>query len=205
MANIAGGYAAVGALEGARDYRQSEAQNIQNQSNQIDLDTKRDMMAGYEAYANAVAKKRQREAAQIPSPGQAAPSALSGPSGEQPPAPAQQQPEQQQPEQQAPPSAMSGGPAPAPQSQPAPAAGPDVQAPAPAPVKIDPQTEELAKRFGLNVSDIAGVKMTPGFMQGMTLAAQHREEQAKEGMKQGINRMARVLSMRSDADQREGV
>lgn len=194
MANIAGGFSAVGALEGARDYRASEAQNIQNQNAQMDLDTKRDMQAGYEAYAQAVARQRERSAgaaqnAQIPqqpksalrveaSPSDAVP--LEGgysadPNGGGSVAPAQPAP-----------SAVSPAPA-----QPAP--------------KIDPQTAELAKRFGVDPADLAGVKMTPGFMQGMALAAQHREEQQKEGMKQGINRMSRILATRPEAEQREGV
>jgi len=74
MANIAGGVSALGALEGAKEYRSAEAQNIQNQGAQMDLDSRRDAEKAYvavmEARLRAAAQRKASENAQVrPGPG----------------------------------------------------------------------------------------------------------------------------------------
>jgi len=65
MANIAGGVVAGSALEGQKDYRMAEAQNIQNQSAQLDLDERNDAHRAYVQAMDAwAAQKKQKKAAE---------------------------------------------------------------------------------------------------------------------------------------------
>lgn len=65
MANIAGGIAAGGVLEGQKEFRTAEAQNIQNQSAQLDLDERNDAHRAYTQAMDAyMAQKKQKKASE---------------------------------------------------------------------------------------------------------------------------------------------
>lgn len=200
MANIAGGFNALGGLEGARDFRSAEGQNIQNQGAQMDLDARRDAERAYVAVMEARLRASQKkqggaaDAAQIPP---APNSALSAqpPQGDVTPI------ENGAVD-------ASGSTIPAPQAQPAPAQASALsskQPPATAPVSVDPEMASIAKSLGVDVEALKGIGRTPGAMQGLMAAKDHVEKMEKQQVQSGINQMYRSLATKPEAVQRQGV
>lgn len=221
MANIAGGIAAGGVLEGQKEFRTAEAQNIQNQSAQLDLNERNDAHRAYTQAMDAyMAQKKQKKASEqaqvaptqsalgapVPARFDAAPAAESptpieggavdaqGSSLPVPVAP-QAPPQATAPANQAPaPSALAQTPAPAP-----PAAAP--AAPAPAPTKEDGFLSKLAKTLGIEPQALSDVPRTPGAMKGLMAAKQHVEQFQKQEIQQDINQMFRANVSKSEPEQ----
>ena len=228
MANIAGGIAAGGVLEGQKEFRTAEAQNIQNQSAQLDLNERNDAHRAYtqamDAYMAQKKQKKASEQAQVaptesalgaPAP---APQATATPTSDlsaeiNVPAGAQVQPGlapmapsgynpplQAQPQATAP---ANQAPAPSALAQtpaPAPAAAAPA-APAPAPTKEDGFLSKLAKTLGIEPKALSDVPRTPGAMKGLMAAQQHVEQFQKQEIQQDINQMFRANVSKSEPEQ----